>query len=108
MVNARDGENPLSKGYFKHTRHGGGATKANSLQELHQWTYRKLVHRAHNKKMLEASKVAQAVRQVEIQRKQEIWQNSDAGRKHLQWRLTRQQEGKIWKPIQNEANISHL
>ena len=25
--------------YFKHTRHGGGVEKANSLEELHQWTY---------------------------------------------------------------------
>lgn len=95
-------------GYFKHTRHGGGVTKANSLQELHQWTYRKLVHRAHNKKNFEASKVTQAIRQLEVQRKQEIWRNSDARRKHMQWRLTRQRDGKIWKSLDNNSNISHL
>ena len=88
-------------GYFKHTRHGGGVTKANSLHELHQWTYQKLIHRAHNKKMLQESQVGQVLQRMQTQTKQEAWRNSNAHRKHFEWRLTRQREGRIWKPIQN-------
>ena len=58
--------------------------------------------------MLEASKIAQTIRYLQIERKRNIWRNSDAQRKHLQWRLTRQREGKIWKPGQSKSNIAHL
>ncbi len=43
-------------GYFNHTRYGGGANKANSLEELHQWTYR-LMHRTHRKEQVKESQI---------------------------------------------------
>ncbi|MCO5559303.1 hypothetical protein L7F22_012899 [Adiantum nelumboides] len=49
-------------GYFSHTRHGGGADKANSLEELHQWTYRKLMHKSHRKEQVKDSQISHAVR----------------------------------------------
>ena len=86
-------------GYFKHTQHVGGIIRANSLHKLRQWTYCRLVHRAHNKKMLEESKFTKALRQIQIQKKRDAWSNSLTGSKHSTWRLMRQREGKIRKPI---------
>ena len=35
--------------YFRHTQHGGGKSKANSLLELHQWFYRHILQQQRKK-----------------------------------------------------------
>lgn len=85
-------------GYFKHTRHGGGVDKANSLEELHQWTYRKLIHRAHRKKQIETSSLQRAIKQANREKMKNRWLNSTASMNHAQWRATKHRHGKIWVP----------
>ena len=75
--------------YFKHMGHGGGVIRENGLHELHKWTYSELVHRAHNKKMLEESKLSKALRHIQIQKRRDAWSNSIAGSKHSTWRSMR-------------------
>ena len=83
-------------GYFTHTRHGGGADKANSLEELHQWTYRKLMHRSHRKDQVKDSQISQAVKLANKQRRKAIWESSTAATRHAEWRLQKERIGKIW------------
>ena len=57
-------------GYFKHTRHGGGKYRANSLLELHQWNYRRLFHRENQKALFNSSPITHAIALKKKQRKQ--------------------------------------
>lgn len=88
-------------GYFKHTRHGGGVEKANSLEELHQWTYRKLVHRAHRKKELQEAEVPRAIKKANRDKRKDSWWNSNANTKHAEWRQMKQRSGKSWIPLES-------
>lgn len=68
-------------GYFKHTRHGGGQNRANSLLELHQWNYRRLFHRANQKALLKSSPVIRALQISMKQRRQISWHQSSLSKK---------------------------
>lgn len=83
-------------GYFKHTRHGGGKTRANSLLELHQWNYRRLFHRANQKSLLNSSPITRVVRLHTRQRCQARWRESVAKKNLDAWRKTRIRVGRRW------------
>lgn len=51
--------------YFRHTQHGGGKSKANSLQEVFQWFYRRISQQLHKKETLRSSKLMQTLKEIE-------------------------------------------
>ena len=83
-------------GYFKHTRHGGGKYRANSLLELHQWNYRRLFHRANQKSLLKSSPITRAIELQKKQRRQYAWHQSIAKTNLQIWRETKVREGRRW------------
>lgn len=83
-------------GYFKHTRHGGGKNRANSLLELHQWTYRKLFHRAQLKDKLKSSELVRAIQRTRKQKRRIAWNESSAKERHDLWRHSRVRVGRTW------------
>ena len=68
MVNARDGENPLSSTHrlFQTHKARWRSYKGKQFAGTPSLDYQKFIYRAHNKKMMEASKVAQAVRKLKF------------------------------------------
>lgn len=91
--------------YFRHTRHGGGANKANSLLEVFQWFYRQVWHRSkaqEKKKLFENSDIALALKRGK-QNRQEAYNRSSASEKFLQWLGSRQRQGGRWGCLQNEC-----
>lgn len=90
--------------YFRHTRHGRGASKANSLLEVFQWFYRTILQRykaQEKKKLFENSEIALALKKRKKKR-QEAYNQSSAKEKFLQWLCSRQRQGKRWGFLQNE------
>lgn len=83
-------------GYFKHTRHGGGKDRANSLLELHQWTYRRLIHRARQKELLKHSEITRLLQHIHKEKRQRAWEDSTARELHANWRQSRVRSGKRW------------
>ena len=84
--------------YFKHTRHGGGSNKENSLMEVFQWFYRIVWHRSkaqEKRKLYENSDIALALK-TRIQRRKEAYNCSSASEKFLQWLGSRQRQGRRW------------
>ena len=56
--------------YFRHTQHGGGKSKANSLLELHQWFYRRILQQQRKKQMVRSFEVTQAIKAAEERKAQ--------------------------------------
>lgn len=83
-------------GYFKHTRHGGGKNRANSLLELHQWTYRRLFHRAQLKEQLKSSELIRTIQQSKKEKRQKSYNESSARESHALWRHSRIRIARRW------------
>lgn len=84
--------------YFRHTRHGGGKTKANSLLEVFQWFYRQKLHQtdSNNQRVAyESSDTYRALQELTIKRRN-AYNNSSAKTQLYNWIGNRQREGKKW------------
>ena len=92
-------------GYFKHTQHGGGKIKSNSILELHQWQYRKLLQRAQHKKTISQSTISKALMIVNKQKRQQAWHNSSASRNHAIWRESKIRVGMKWSSASSEEAL---
>lgn len=93
-------------GYFSHTRHGGGSERANSLEELHQWTYRKLLHKIQSRDALRDHHLNQALKMEKKEKRKQTWHESTGAIKHAEWRTQRYRDGKIWK-LTTQDDIEH-
>ena len=91
-------------GYFKHTRHGGGKDRANSLLELYQWHYRRLFHRSNQKALVNSSQITRAVALQKKQRKQSAWHQSIAKDNLQTWRQTKIRVGRRWVSASSGAS----
>lgn len=84
--------------YFRHTRHGGGKEKANSLLEVFQWFYRQVLHQSNTNKAKEdylSSKTYKALQDSTLKRRT-AYNNSTAKRRFYNWLCTRRREGSKW------------
>ena len=87
--------------FFKNTRHGGGANKANSLLEVFQWFYRQIWHRTRSHKAKNSIQNLQVVAalQRKKQERQVKYRSSSASEKFLQWLASREREGRKWRKL---------
>ena len=95
--------------YFRHTRHGGGKGKANSLLEVFQWFDRQILHQTDTnarKIAYESSDTFRALQEVTLKRKN-AYNNSSAKRQFYNWLAGRQRQGRRWcsRSIQNNPNF---
>ncbi len=84
--------------YFRHTQHGGGTKKANSLCELFQWFYRRTLQILRTKEEVSSSAIAQAVRDARVKKdkKIEAYRNSNALEELAKWRQGRCYQNRRW------------
>lgn len=85
--------------YFRHTRHGGGKNKANSLLEVFQWFYRQILHQkdtSAKKLAYETSDTYRALQDL-IAKRKSAYNNSSAKGRFYNWLGNRQREGKKWR-----------
>lgn len=82
--------------YFRHTQHGGTHKKANSLKELFQWFYRRILQRLHQKKVLEESKTAQILRVIQRNKRATTFRESKAIEGQKRWRENMLYENHRW------------
>ncbi|KAI5078400.1 hypothetical protein GOP47_0006071 [Adiantum capillus-veneris] len=87
--------------YFRHTRHGGSRIKANSLRELFEWFYRRIIHRMQAKEVLANSATAQAIRHLQQQKAKRsmAYNNSGARESQRRWRETMVYVNHKWRKI---------
>ena len=74
--------------YFRHTQHGGGRSKGNSLHEMFQWFYRCILQQLRKKQALRSSKVVQALKiiQEKKEKRSKAFKNSNAILQQNRWR----------------------
>ena len=84
--------------YFRHTQHGGGRNKSNSLHEVFQWFYRRILQQLHRKETLKSSKMVQALQLLQDQKKKrsEAFTNSVAIEVQRKWRDTKMYMNHRW------------
>ena len=85
--------------YFRHTQHGGGSRKANSLCELFQWFYRRTLQ---TKEEVSSSAIAQVVQDARARKdkKIEAFKNSNALEGLAKWRQGRHYQNHRWVKVQ--------
>ena len=88
--------------YFRHSQHGGGSKKANSLCELFQWFYRRTLQILQTKEEVSSSAIAQAVRDASIKKDKRIkaFRNSTALEGLAKWRQDRCFQNRRWVKLQ--------
>lgn len=74
--------------YFRHTQHGGGRSKGNSVHEMFQWFYRRILQQLRKKETLRSSEVVQALKTIEKQkaRRSKAFKDSNAILQQNRWR----------------------
>ena len=95
--------------YFRHTQHGGGSKKANSLCELFQWFYRRTLQILRTKEEISSSAIAQAVRDAKVKKEKRIeaFRNSNALEGLANWRQGRLYQNHRWVKIPEVTSQIH-
>ena len=94
--------------YFRHTRHGGGKSKANNLLEVFQWFYRQKLHQIDtNAKKLayELSDTYRALQKLILKRRN-AYNDSFAKGKLYNWLRQRRREGKTWSLMSSQSKLN--
>lgn len=86
--------------FFRHTRHGGGRIRANSLKEVFEWFYRRKILQLNMKKAAaeneEATKKERQDRDGLKLKRRTYWKNSIASARLAQWRSLRVRKNSKW------------